>query len=149
MEEETIKAGMDLCQILKKGDVVVLSGELGAGKTRFVKGVAMGFGLEDPRKVTSPSFSLLYTYEGSIPIYHMDYYRLSSVNDVLDAGLDPFEYGEGIVIVEWGEKFPELFLQPHFKVQIEILSEVTRRIITGKYNTSKEWKELEETKKWH
>lgn len=131
-EEETLKAGVDFSQLLKPGDVVVLEGELGSGKTRFVKGVSVGLGVKDEREVTSPSFTLLQGYDARIPIYHMDYYRLSSSKEALDAGLDPFGYEDGIVLVEWGERFPELFLEPHFKVQIKILDEDRREILIEK-----------------
>ncbi|MFN3533973.1 MAG: tRNA (adenosine(37)-N6)-threonylcarbamoyltransferase complex ATPase subunit type 1 TsaE [Desulfatiglandales bacterium] len=127
-EEETIQIGVKFSENLKKGDVVALEGELGSGKTRFVKGVSMGLGVLDPREVKSPTFSLLQVYEARMPIYHMDYFRLSSPKEVLDAGLDPFDYRDGVVLVEWADKFPELFSLPHIRVILRILEEETREI---------------------
>lgn len=137
-EEETLKAGIAFSKNLRPGDVVVLQGELGSGKTRFVKGVSIGLGVADKKEVTSPSFTLLQRYEAPIPIYHMDYYRLSSYKEALDAGLDPFTYEDGVVLVEWGEKFPELFWEPHFRVEINIIDEETREIVIKRIENTSE-----------
>lgn len=138
-EEETLRTGADFSKLLKRGDVVLLQGELGSGKTRFVKGISIGLGIADEREVTSPSFTLLQRYEAQIPIYHMDYYRLSSFKEALGAGLDPFLYEDGVVLVEWGDKFPELFMEPHFKVEIRMIGEDTREIIIEKIEDAAEF----------
>jgi tRNA threonylcarbamoyladenosine biosynthesis protein TsaE len=107
---------------------VVVSGELGAGKTRVIKGVCLGLGLKDPDEVVSPSFTLLEIHQGRCPIYHMDYYRLGSWDEVVNAGLDPLEYWDGVVLIEWGERFSEVLTNPHIRVNIQFLSEEERAI---------------------
>lgn len=135
--EETLSFGMRLGKGLLPGDVVILTGELGSGKTVLAKGICMGLGLEDPRQVTSPSFTLLQIYEGRIPIYHMDYYRLGTKEEVTQSGLDPFSYWEGVVLVEWGERFPDLLTRTHIQVRIKYLEEEAR-LIEARQVASKE-----------
>jgi len=127
-EEETISLGKALGELLLPGDVVVVTGELGSGKTRLIKGMSLGLGLLDARQVISPTFTLLQIYEGKVPIYHMDYYRLNTKEEALESGLDPYEYWDGVVMVEWGEKFPELLTRPFLQVIISLISDFERMI---------------------
>jgi tRNA threonylcarbamoyladenosine biosynthesis protein TsaE len=127
-EEETISFGKALGELLIPGDVLIVTGELGSGKTRLIKGMCLGLGLGDTKEVTSPTFTLLQVYQGRVPIYHMDYYRLNTKEEVLDSGLDPFEYWDGVVMVEWGEKFPELLTRPFLQVIIKEVSDFERLI---------------------
>src|SRR5688500_15515044 len=98
--EETMELGAKLGALARPGWVVGLSGDLGAGKTTFVKGVARGLGA-DPAGVTSPTFTFLHVYEGRIPVYHLDLYRLETADQVRDLGVDEFIGGNGLALVEW------------------------------------------------
>lgn len=101
--EETAAVGFCLGRALQAGDVVCLIGELGTGKTHFTKGIARGLGIEGD--VTSPSYTILQTYEGRIPLYHFDLYRMERADELFDIGFDEFIYGQGACIVEWADKF--------------------------------------------
>jgi tRNA threonylcarbamoyladenosine biosynthesis protein TsaE len=103
-EDETTAAGEQLARTLKSGDVVLLYGELGAGKTAFVRGVARGLGA-DPDAVSSPTFTIVQQYDGSGPtLYHVDLYRLEA-DEIDDLGLDDLVSGDGIVAVEWADRW--------------------------------------------
>ncbi|RMG57379.1 MAG: tRNA (adenosine(37)-N6)-threonylcarbamoyltransferase complex ATPase subunit type 1 TsaE [Deltaproteobacteria bacterium] len=104
--EETRAVARRLAAGLAPGDVVSLEGDLGAGKTEFVRGVVELFGLDGERTVTSPTFTIINVYEGTVPIYHIDLYRLEGTYDELEnAGvLECVSDGEGISLVEWGER---------------------------------------------
>jgi tRNA threonylcarbamoyladenosine biosynthesis protein TsaE len=92
---------------LRRGDVLALCGELGAGKTHFVKGVAAGLGTE--AEITSPTFTLIHEYTGGrLPLYHFDFYRLEDEDEALKIGLDEYLDGDGVCIIEWADKFPGL-----------------------------------------
>lgn len=115
--EETIRIGKNYAPNLKIGDVVCLEGDLGAGKTHFVKGIASFFDVE-AEKVSSPTFTLINEYEGKIPIYHFDCYRLKTEEEALEIGIEEYLYGDGISIIEWPSKIKGLI--PENAVQIEI-----------------------------
>jgi len=100
-ERETIALGRRLGELLRPGDIVALTGELGAGKTTFVKGIAIG--LDVRTEITSPTFTLAHEHRGRIPLYHVDLYRIESRDLVADLGLDEYLYGEGITVIEWSE----------------------------------------------
>ncbi len=101
---ETVRLGEILGNILSEGAVVALTGELGAGKTVFTKGLSRGLGVADDREVTSPSFVLVNEYQGRLPIYHLDLYRLPDAADVEDLGWTEFTAGPGVTVVEWAER---------------------------------------------
>jgi tRNA threonylcarbamoyladenosine biosynthesis protein TsaE len=104
-EEETVAVGRDLASRLRPGDVLLLLGDLGAGKTVFVKGVAEGLGI-DPREVTSPTFTLIQEYRGGrLPLYHVDLYRLRSM-EVDDLGLEELTASGGVTAIEWPDRLP-------------------------------------------
>jgi tRNA threonylcarbamoyladenosine biosynthesis protein TsaE len=115
-EEETKDLGRRLGSILKKGDIISLSGELGSGKTVFVKGLAEGLGARDI--VTSPSFVLLNIYLGRLKLYHFDLYRITA-EDFWDMMGGDFFYEDGIVVLEWGEKVEKLLPPVALKVKFE------------------------------
>lgn len=115
--EETISLGKKFAKSLKAGSIVCLKGDLGAGKTHFVKGIASYFGVDEQR-VTSPTFTLINEYSGEIPVYHFDCYRLKSEHEALEIGIEEYLYGDGISIIEWPSKIKGLI--PSDATQIEI-----------------------------
>jgi tRNA threonylcarbamoyladenosine biosynthesis protein TsaE len=127
--EETIAIAKKLAKQLKPGTILALEGDLGAGKTTFIKGIALGFGLKDPDEVKSPTFALMHIYPSKTPVYHFDFYRLENEKDVQNIGFLEFAADPAAVTcVEWPQRAPALF--PPSTVQIRITSEneTTRRI---------------------
>ncbi len=109
--DATVAFGREFAATVRAGDVLALNGDLGAGKTHFVKGLAAGLGATVP--VTSPTFTLIHEYEGGrLPLFHFDLYRLETEDDVLRIGLDDYLDAGGVLAIEWAEKFPAL-LPPH------------------------------------
>ena len=106
-EEETEAAGRELARTLESGSIVLLSGELGAGKTAFVRGIAEGLGI-DPAEVTSPTFTLVQEYRGRLTLYHVDLYRLKPA-EVDDLGLDEMTLAGGVTAIEWSDRLPRAF----------------------------------------
>lgn len=102
-EEETRAAGESLASSLRSGDTVLLSGDLGMGKTVFARGVAAGLGV-DPDQVRSPSFTLVNRYPGRVPVYHIDLYRVEKLEDMDELGLEEILGGDGVAVVEWAER---------------------------------------------
>lgn len=132
--EETIGLGRRFGAFLREGDVVALSGDLGSGKTWFTKGLALGLGVSPDEVVTSPSFALMNAYEGRFTLFHMDAYRLETVADFLDAGLDEFLRGDGVAVLEWADRWPEILPERHIEVHIEIVDDHTRDItLSGRH----------------
>mgnify|MGYP002766317516 FL=1 len=117
--EATKKLGQTLARYLHPGDVVVLSGDLGAGKTQFVQGVAAGLGITDA--VVSPTFNIVIEYSsGSLPLYHFDLYRLDDAAELEDVGYYDLVEGDGATFLEWGEKFPEALPYGYLDVSITV-----------------------------
>lgn len=127
-DEETINLGRKLGSVLIKGDVIALVGELGSGKTWFTKGLGIGLGISSGTIITSPSFSLVNEYEGRCPFFHLDCYRLDRLSDFLSAGLDEYLYKDGVVAMEWADRWPEILPDWNLKVEIEIVDEQSRKI---------------------
>ena len=125
---ETIKLGRRLGDALREGDAVALVGELGSGKTCFTKGVGLGLGISENVIITSPSFSLVNEYEGRYTFFHMDGYRLESLSDFLAAGLDEYLYQEGVVVLEWADRWPEILPDWTIMVKIAIVDDQSRKI---------------------
>lgn len=125
--DETIRIGYEFGKQLKAGDVVCLDGDLGAGKTHFVKGVASFFGI-DPHKVSSPTYTLIHEYSGDLPVYHFDCYRLKSEREALEIGTEEYFYDEGVCLIEWPEKIESLIPDEAIWVKISHLSGLKREI---------------------
>ena len=125
--EETADLADKLGQKIREGTVLCLEGDLGAGKTLFVQSLAKTLGVEG--EVTSPTFNLMNIYEGICPIYHFDLYRLESEEELEEIGFYEYlEEPEGIVVIEWPDKFPESMPDDYVEVSIERLSETGRRL---------------------
>ena len=125
--EETIKTGYEFGKKLKPGDVVCLEGDLGAGKTHFIKGVASYFGI-DPESVSSPTYTLIHEYSGELPVYHFDCYRLKSEQEALEIGAEEYFYGEGVCLVEWPGIIDSLIPDEAIWIKISHLSDSKRTI---------------------
>ena len=100
--EETIELGKKIGKLLKKGDIIAMQGTLAAGKTTITKGIADALGITET--ITSPTFCLISEYRGTMPLYHMDVYRLDGTEDFINLGTDDMLYGDGVSIIEWSEK---------------------------------------------
>ena len=144
--EETIRLGSLIGSLLKSGDVVALIGNLGAGKTYMVKGIAEGQGIEGRKTVTSPSYVLIKQYMGKLPIYHFDAYRLESPDEMYDIGCTEFFWDNGISIVEWADKVLECLPDEFIKITITSIGQTSRDIhVSCKGERYKEFlKELRE-----
>lgn len=105
--EDTFRAGREEAARVQPGDVLALAGDLGAGKTQWVKGLAAGLG--SAAMVTSPTFTLIHEYgDGRLPLYHVDCYRLDRPEELQAIGLDDYMDGRGVLVIEWADKFPAL-----------------------------------------
>jgi tRNA threonylcarbamoyladenosine biosynthesis protein TsaE len=133
-EDETRAAGRSIASTLTPGDVLLLSGTLGAGKTALVRGIAEGLGI-DPEEVSSPTFTLIHEYRGGrLPLYHADLYRLDSAA-ASDLGLEEAAGGGGVLAIEWPERLTHA-VDGAIAISIEILDEHRRRIaVQGPYST--------------
>lgn len=114
--DDTEKVGFCLGSIVKKGYVVCLIGDLGAGKTEFVKGFARGVGVED--YITSPTFTIINEYRGRLPLYHFDVYRLDGTDDMQDIGYEEYFYGDGVSVIEWADLIMDII--PHENIIVSI-----------------------------
>lgn len=123
--KETIKLGEDYAKTLKKGDIVLLGGDLGAGKTAFTKGIAKGLGINN--EVLSPTYAYMNDYNGIL--YHYDCYRLTSGEDAEALGLTDYFYQDGICVIEWSENIKSVLPNNVKTVTIEKIDENTRKII--------------------
>ncbi len=123
---ETVVFGRSLGALLEKGMVVALNGELGAGKTTLVKAIAAELGIPE-EDVRSPSYTLINEYEGRLPVYHFDLYRLTDSSELYDLGYDEYLEGEGISIVEWADAIPDALPSEYLSIKIEIVSDEKRK----------------------
>ena len=125
--EEMQRLGTRLTHLLQDGDVVLLTGDMGNGKSEFARGVARGLGITGP--VPSPSFTILNVYdEGRIPLYHFDWYRLNSAEELFEMGMDEYLGGDGVAVVEWPSRCPEAVPEKYLEVRIDPLDDCAREI---------------------
>jgi tRNA threonylcarbamoyladenosine biosynthesis protein TsaE len=129
--DETIALGRELAQRLKDARMVILRGDLGAGKTTLVKGIAEGLQAASQDDVTSPTFTLIHEYRGpEVTLYHVDLYRIDTQRELETLGLDELFAEEGnLVVMEWGEKFPRLVRERDVEIAIERRGEQERKIL--------------------
>jgi tRNA threonylcarbamoyladenosine biosynthesis protein TsaE len=126
---DTEMLGEAVGRLLEAGDIVCLYGELGSGKTVLTRGIAKGLGVRSERAVRSPSFVLMHRYQGRVPVYHADLYRLDGPTDIEDIGLREFLGGDGVAVIEWAEKLDASL--PAERVEIAIAHQTDEmRLIT-------------------
>ena len=126
-EKDTIQFARDLVKDLEPGSIICLIGDLGAGKTTFVKGLAKGLKLSE-HKVSSPTFVIMNIYEGKLPIYHFDLYRLEDEKSIMAIGYEEFFYGEGISVIEWADRLGNLTPKEYLKIELKHKSDQERTI---------------------
>ena len=129
--DETQAVGREIAAMLPTQGVVLLIGDLGAGKTTLTKGIVEGRGAAHPDEVSSPTFTLIHEYGEPVTIYHADLYRLDSAEQVRRLGLEELFDRPALLIVEWGERFPELFPQDRIEIRLNHAGEDDRRIIVS------------------
>jgi len=125
-EQETLNLAEKIAKLIEPGNVISISGELGTGKTCFVKGLAKGLGIS--QIITSPSFIILKIYHNKIPLYHFDVYRLDKLFQLEDIGFNQFQYGDGVTVIEWGNKMKELLSFDHLQVNFYYYENKKRKI---------------------
>lgn len=116
-EEETLAFGRQLGESAAPGEIFRLEGNLGVGKTVLAKGIAEGLGIMEP--VTSPTFTIVHEYEGRLPLYHFDLYRIGDPDELYDIGFDEYLYGEGLCLIEWPEQGGDLIPDSAVRIRIE------------------------------
>ncbi len=127
--EETIEVGRQLSALLPERGAVLLIGNLGTGKTTLVKGIAQARGAAEPEEVSSPTFPLIHEYGDPPRVFHVDLYRLETEEEVLSLGLDEYLDRRGLTLIEWGERFPQLWPAGTARIQLEDLGEDRRSIL--------------------
>ncbi len=125
--EDTQRLGEKLARHLRKGDILCLEGELGSGKTTLIKGIAKGLKIA-PEKVHSPTFVLMNVYEGRLPLYHFDLYRLEAIHEISSIGYEEFLYGGGVAVIEWAERLGQLTPKEYLRVELKHQGENERSI---------------------
>lgn len=142
--EETRELGAALADLLVPGDVISLTGDLGAGKTCLVQGAARSLGVQET--VGSPTFVLVREYRGQIPVYHLDVYRLDRLQEVLDLGFEDLLDPGGVIFIEWGDAIDPLLPDSYLEVELSIPSddEMRRLAVTGRGSSwAPRWERLE------
>ena len=127
-EEETIELGRRIARDLPRKAVVLLIGNLGAGKTTLAKGLISGLGAAEPEEVSSPTFTLIHEYGR---VYHIDLYRLEKPSELATLGLDEIFERDAVVLIEWGERFPDLMPRERIEIRLRALEGDQREIVIG------------------
>ena len=123
---QTRNIGIKLGKLAAAGDIILLVGPLGAGKTCLTQGIARGLGIHE--YTASPSFVLVREYQGKLPLYHIDLYRLDKIEEVTQLGLDDYLYGNGVCVVEWADKGWGVLPEEHLLIEMQIVSPLKRRL---------------------
>lgn len=125
--DETIRIAKKFAQTVERGDVICLEGNLGAGKTHFVRGFVQGLGLSGD-VVSSPTFTIINEYDGELPIYHFDCYRLEHVEEAIEIGAEEYLYGNGVCVIEWPDRITDLLPPSSKHVTFRITGKKKREI---------------------
>lgn len=126
--KDTEEFGKRLGNVLKKGDIVCLNGDLGAGKTTLTKSIGIGLGVSE--YITSPTFALINEYDGRLKVYHFDVYRLENIDELDDLGFDEYFFGDGVCIIEWAEKIEGMLPKEIIVLNIEKGEESDKRVVS-------------------
>jgi len=137
--EDTRLLGLVLGRLVRPGDVILLSGQLGAGKTTLTQFIAQGLEVPESCYVTSPSFALLHEYPGRIPMYHIDCYRLAGEDDVEDSGLIDYIVADGLSVVEWPDRLGSLVPQERLDINICHSGNESRKVVLTAFGNT--WQE--------
>ncbi|MCC5912274.1 MAG: tRNA (adenosine(37)-N6)-threonylcarbamoyltransferase complex ATPase subunit type 1 TsaE [Clostridiaceae bacterium] len=132
-EQETQALGIKLGKLIGTGDVICLIGDLGAGKTTFTKAFAKGLEIEED--VTSPTFTLIQEYEGRLPLYHFDVYRIGDVSEMEDIAYEEYFYGEGVCVIEWAHLIEEILPKDYLHIEIKHVAITEREMCFKGTNT--------------
>lgn len=117
-DKDTFELGFKLGQSCKEGDIILLNGDLGVGKTVFTKGFGKGLGIDEP--ICSPTFTIMQIYdEGRIPLYHFDVYRISDICEMDEIGYEDYFFGNGVCLIEWAKLISEIIPEDHISITIE------------------------------
>lgn len=114
--EETQKIATDFAKTLKEGDVLCMYGDLGVGKTAFVQGLAKGLGIDEP--ITSPTFTIVNEYSGTLPLYHFDVYRIADSDEMYEIGYEEYVYGDGVSVIEWPQLIDDILPEKRYDIEI-------------------------------
>lgn len=125
--EQTHQLGNQLGRLLPAGSLILLQGDLGAGKTCLATGVARGVGVDSATPITSPTYTLLNSYQGQLPLYHFDLYRLADGEELDELGFDEYFNGDGVALVEWPERHPEL-VEQGLLIELSYVDECCRQL---------------------
>ncbi|MBQ0106213.1 MAG: tRNA (adenosine(37)-N6)-threonylcarbamoyltransferase complex ATPase subunit type 1 TsaE [Armatimonadetes bacterium] len=125
--EDTEKLASELAGRLSKGDVILFFGDLGAGKTTFTKGLAKGLKITD--YIHSPTFTLIHEHIGKLNLYHIDLYRLDTLEEIMNIGFEDYLYSEGVTVVEWSEKLQDYLPKGYIKIEIETIGDTDRKFV--------------------
>jgi len=146
-ENETILLGKRISKKLKSGDVVGFFGDLGSGKTHMIKGICQGLNISN--EVSSPTFTIINEYDGKLPVYHFDFYRIDTKTEIYDLGYEEYFYGSGICLIEWAERvtsfFPDnyigIYLKGVFKPGMENIREI-EIVLNGQEIKNRSWNSI-------
>jgi tRNA threonylcarbamoyladenosine biosynthesis protein TsaE len=127
--EETMLIGEKLAKTLKPGDMIALSGDLGSGKTTFTKGIGKGLGVKDSKRINSPTFVLIKEYDGKMPLYHLDLYRLDDLKEIENLAIEEYIYGTGVTVIEWADKMKCLLPEKHISVMFKVKGDNKREVL--------------------
>jgi len=125
---ETLQLGKRVGMLLRSGDVLAFVGELGTGKTHSIKGLAAGIGVKRAHRITSPSFALIHEYQGKLPFYHIDLFRLGAEEEAEELGLEEYFGRGGVTAIEWADKIPNLLPKELLRIEFLYLGEHARSI---------------------
>lgn len=126
-EKETLQIAEQFSKNTEAGDVICIEGNLGAGKTHFVKGFVRGFGI-NPESVSSPTFTIINEYAGTLPVYHFDFYRIENIAEALEIGTEEYLYGTGVCIIEWPERIRDILPENAIQIRITTIAPDKRKI---------------------
>lgn len=128
--DDTLSLGKTIGKQLSAGHIVALVGDLGTGKTWISKGIAFGLNVPEHEYVNSPAFDLIHEYQGDVPVYHMDFYRLDKLSQEDYAWLDEYLYGDGVCVIEWADKFLKLLVKEFLRIDVTYGTSDDEREIT-------------------